>query len=269
MLGEKGGESIYDAATDKQEFSQEEQVTLKAMYNEVSKLYKEQGNDAAQDYTLNTVNPYLESLGVSKSIRENYETDVGKPDFMEDIENGVFGDLSNVNVENTEATSENTEALNEFMTLPKDIQNSTDAIEGLDQTIRSWSIENGDYNPASGETLHDTDFYGVDPSILEEDGTSHAVGNPYVPYDNYKALLHKGEMVLTAYEADEVRRGKKGNGASFNGGSIDLNINISGNIEGMTTSNQEQVIQAIVSQINSSNKLQGLLSNGFQRLPNY
>ena len=269
LLGEKGGESIYDAATDKQEFSQEEQVTLKAMYNEVSKLYKEHGNDAAQDYTLNTVNPYLESLGVSKSIRENYETDVGKPDFMEDIENGVFGDLSNVNVENTEATSENTEALNEFMTLPKDIQNSTDAIEGLDQTIRSWSIENGDYNPASDETFHDTDFYGVDPSILEEDGTSHAVGNPYVPYDNYKALLHKGEMVLTAYEADEVRRGKKGNGASFNGGSIDLNINISGNIEGMTTSNQEQVIQAIVSQINSSNKLQGLLSNGFQRLPNY
>ena len=37
-----------------------------------------------------------------------------------------------------------------------------------------------------------------------EKGTKHAVGKDYVPYDNYPALLHKGEKVLTQSEADEL-----------------------------------------------------------------
>lgn len=36
----------------------------------------------------------------------------------------------------------------------------------------------------------------------------HAAGLPYVPYDNYPALLHKGEMVLTRVEADQYRKGR-------------------------------------------------------------
>ena len=42
---------------------------------------------------------------------------------------------------------------------------------------------------------------------------SHAGGMDYVPYNNYVANLHRGEMVLTADEADAYRRGKgSGNG---------------------------------------------------------
>lgn len=42
---------------------------------------------------------------------------------------------------------------------------------------------------------------------------SHAGGMDYVPYNNYVANLHRGEMVLTADEADSYRRGKgSGNG---------------------------------------------------------
>lgn len=43
---------------------------------------------------------------------------------------------------------------------------------------------------------------------------SHAGGLDYVPYNNYVANLHRGEMVLTADEADSYRRGK-GSGSGF------------------------------------------------------
>lgn len=36
---------------------------------------------------------------------------------------------------------------------------------------------------------------------------SHAIGADYVPYNGYPAMLHRGEAVLTASEADEWRRG--------------------------------------------------------------
>lgn len=39
---------------------------------------------------------------------------------------------------------------------------------------------------------------------------SHAGGLSYVPFDGYLALLHRGETVLTAAEADDYRRGKTG-----------------------------------------------------------
>ena len=49
----------------------------------------------------------------------------------------------------------------------------------------------------------------------------HAIGNDYVPYNNYPAMLHRGEAVLTAREADAWRRGENGrqivNNFSFNG----------------------------------------------------
>ena len=41
---------------------------------------------------------------------------------------------------------------------------------------------------------------------------SHAGGMDYVPYNNYVANLHRGEMVLTADEADAYRRGKNSGG---------------------------------------------------------
>ena len=48
-------------------------------------------------------------------------------------------------------------------------------------------------------------------------GGSHAGGMDYVPYNNYVANLHRGEMVLTADEADSYRRGKgSSNGFTVN-----------------------------------------------------
>lgn len=43
-------------------------------------------------------------------------------------------------------------------------------------------------------------------------GGHFAIGNDYIPYNNYPAVLHRGEAVLTAREADEWRRGMSGGG---------------------------------------------------------
>ncbi len=53
-------------------------------------------------------------------------------------------------------------------------------------------------------------------------GPGHAIGLDYVPFNGYPAILHRGESVLTAREAEEWRRGR-GNGSgvvnnfTFNG----------------------------------------------------
>ena len=44
---------------------------------------------------------------------------------------------------------------------------------------------------------------------------SHAGGMDYVPYNNYVANLHRGEMVLTAQEADNYRRNGAQGGTGF------------------------------------------------------
>lgn len=46
-----------------------------------------------------------------------------------------------------------------------------------------------------------------------EDG-AHAIGSPYIPYDNYHAVLHRGEQVLTATQARMLRAGGGGSASS-------------------------------------------------------
>lgn len=104
---------------------------------------------------------------------------------------------------------------------------------------------------------------------LDDEPKSHAVGNDYVPYDNYLASLHKGEMVLTKMEADKYRQGATNAPQSTTAnGTMSLNINISGAVDGMTPTNQERIVQAIVAKISSMSGLQGMLSNGFTRIQN-
>lgn len=62
----------------------------------------------------------------------------------------------------------------------------------------------------------------VDVNSSGTDG-SHAGGLDYVPYNNYVAKLHRGEMVLTSEEATSYRKGNE-NAA----GGMTFNINING-----------------------------------------
>lgn len=51
--------------------------------------------------------------------------------------------------------------------------------------------------------------------VSSHSASSHAIGLDYVPANNYPSLLHRGEAVLTAREADEWRRGGGGGGRTI------------------------------------------------------
>lgn len=41
-------------------------------------------------------------------------------------------------------------------------------------------------------------------------GPQKAIGMDYIPYNGMPAVLHRGEAILNAYEADQWRRGRSG-----------------------------------------------------------
>lgn len=78
-----------------------------------------------------------------------------------------------------------------------------------------------------GGWLKEQDGNFVDGIVSGFTGTvqtngSHAGGLDYVPYNNYVANLHRGEMVLTSAEATEYR---KGNANAAGGMTFNININ--------------------------------------------
>lgn len=145
---------------------------------------------------------------------------------------------------NGQTTATNTEA----------IKNLTTAVNDNKKAIENSSASRGvKFNPFSNFSM---------PKLF-----SHAVGNDFVPYDNYTALLHRGEMVLTASEASDYRQGKFGADSAISP-NLNININVRGEVAGMTGDNQSKITEAIIAQINSSN-LQNMISNGFVRVQNY
>lgn len=72
---------------------------------------------------------------------------------------------------------------------------ATEKVNALDSAIDSLPTE---------KTIH--------ISVVTDDYRPHAIGSAYIPYDNYPALLHRGEKILTATEA---RNGSSGDGIDY------------------------------------------------------
>lgn len=78
-----------------------------------------------------------------------------------------------------------------------------DGIAGVWSSIYNWVVEKVNW-------LSDKlSFWNSSQSKMRANG-SHATGLEYVPFDGYRAILHKGERVLTAEQAKEADKGKNG-----------------------------------------------------------
>lgn len=64
----------------------------------------------------------------------------------------------------------------------------------------------------------------------EMSGESHAGGLPYVPYDNYPAMLHRGESVMTAADSQSLLADVKK--IAENGGSGNISITVQSVLDG-------------------------------------
>lgn len=93
--------------------------------------------------------------------------------------------------------------------------------------------------------------------------SSNATGLDRVPYNGYLTELHKDEAVLTAGQANSWRHDKGGTFtlpedevASSGVSTINtLRIELSGNIDGMTSDNQDQIVSAVIAQISRGSDL--------------
>lgn len=126
------------------------------------------------------------------------------------------------------------DAMREYNRVANEIYGIKDNIETLkkeyeesEQAFDAWSSANsevlatlgGDATAAAGQvqglnselaSLPDEKHIRI--TIDEDDYTPHAIGSAYIPYDNYPALLHRGERVLTATQA---RRGESGSSIDY------------------------------------------------------
>ena len=154
-------------------------------------------------------------------------------EYLHDEEEGayrqqIFG-MTEVNEDNfaqalmlfTELEGEAGDAMKAYNKVANEIYGIKDNIESLTadyekgmQEYTEWSTAaasvvttlNSDAASAAGtvgtlqtsiDNLPDEKHISI---TVDQDGFPNAIGNAYVPYDNYPALLHRGERVLTATE---------------------------------------------------------------------
>lgn len=171
----------------------------------------------------------------------------------------------------SESSAENTVKETAKIPVPGDEKNkfSNDTYKGwtlyrsadngywLQQGTDTNSALNGAYDPATKVFTSSNGFKVKFPNglssakqqggyeITEVPGL--AKGMSFVPYDNFMAMLHKGERVLTAREAQMAAAGNMGGaGHTIN---IELNLNGAGAVDAFTTLNVKNVAQQLAREV--------------------
>ena len=123
--------------------------------------------------------------------------------------------LAEAQYDSSEAVRAQTDAENDMITA---IRENTAALGGwkaqydLSQNLTkgraaTWTATTQTTGTSSGTNTMIANGYGY-ANVVPRNAIGYAVGIDYVPYDNFPALLHQGEQVLTAEEA------RSGNGGS-------------------------------------------------------
>jgi hypothetical protein len=236
-IGEGVGELIYDAnGGDDYQLSSEAKNKIKQYYKEVYDLWSVTNwagihdNDSAQEYTLKNVVPYLESLGVSKSITKKYNNDVGYPDFLEDVEAGVFGEIP-----------------------------GTYEISGKSQVPKNLSGNSVNMNGIPAESN------AIGKAYVPYDGFLSLLhkGETVLSKDQAKEWRERQSNPLSGIDMMD-------NGVIDNinsGASAKLTIEVTGSIDGMTPENQNNIVQAVISKLKfNNNSVYDMLTNGYVRV---
>ena len=124
--------------------------------------------------------------------------------------------LAEAQYDSSEAVRAQTDAENDMITA---IRENTAALGGwkaqydLSQNLTkgraaTWTASTQATGSSSGTNTMIANGYGY-ANVVPRNAIGYAVGIDYVPYDNFPALLHQGEQVLTAEEA-RSRNGNSG-----------------------------------------------------------
>ena len=172
----------------------------------------------------------MRAVDAFNEVLKKYNVEgIGYDATMEDINKAKLAAMSNAGGEYEMAMAESelreaanplTDAIQKAQLAQAEVDSLTVDIEEGEAAFAEWTETQGALYGDVSDTAHTaaddvnavtdalnnipSDTYSTIHITTEGEGYPNAIGNRYVPYDNYPALLHRGERVLTATEA---RRG--------------------------------------------------------------
>lgn len=130
---------------------------------------------------------------------------------IEDLQDAIKHYADELNASNVAAAAEG--VLKAYETAQKEYEDNANQIGTLTNAASELQGQLSVASAAAQRMAEQMASFTVPSFGGGEDG-NHAIGSPYIPYDNYHAILHRGETVLTATQARMLRAGGGGSASS-------------------------------------------------------
>ena len=147
-----------------------------------------------------TANAAEQTTTAQESVTSALESAASAAESSASAASGTASAATSVGTNLRKAATKASVASSAASSLSSGISSLQSAITSLARKVNSYTVPTGGGGTATPET--------------------HAVGLDYVPYDGYGAILHKGEMVLTAAEASAFRFGGHSSGSGFDASAL-------------------------------------------------